>query len=187
MEWLQGARLDVLGLHPDQSQGAANAVDTTIKMLQKPEGQAFRDRLVGMGFNFEYELHAMSWLLPRQCSASIRIGPDELERVSGLPTLISAPPIGSPLAYVEERVALLASKLTPTSGRYFFWTDDMEEAGCRCGDCRRLTGSDQAMLIYNTFLRGVRRHDPEAVHCYLALITKRSSLPGMWDRRMASS
>ena len=73
------------------------------------------------------------------------------------------------LSFVEQRSALLASRLGFHGSYYHLWIDDTAKGGvCCCEHCRSLSPSDQALTVYHAILKGLRRHDPSAKLGFLA-------------------
>jgi hypothetical protein len=60
-----------------------------------------------------------------------------------------------------------AGLLRPTTGRYFYWLDDGQPM-CRCGKCRGLSDSDQALILENRLLAALRQADARATLAHLA-------------------
>jgi hypothetical protein len=71
------------------------------------------------------------------------------------------------LDIAAENALKFCRQLRPTTGRYFFWSDD-GQPWCRCPRCRELTDSDQALLFENHLLKALRGLDPRATLAHLA-------------------
>lgn len=131
------------------------------EFLRTEEGQAVRDRLVELGLEVEYELHAMVELLPRSLferdPAMFRANEDG-ERVADWNL---CPSNEEALRIVAENAAELSRELTPTTHRYYYWSDD-GKPWCRCLKCRGLNDADQSLLTTNAILAALRGHDPQA-------------------------
>ncbi len=167
---LKGTCINVLGLHPV---GGARADEKLRGFLTLFSSETFQEKLKKvreLGIAVEYEMHALSWMLPRDL---YEIHPEwfredkEKKRVRDFNMCVSNE---EALEYISGRAAELASLLRSDTGRYYFWIDDVKDAFCCCEKCRRLTPSDQAMLLYNAILKGIRRADPNARQCYLAYL-----------------
>lgn len=170
--WIRAARrarINVLGLHPADGAEAFGAIERLLhETVVSPSFRIAAGKLQKMGVALEYELHAMSWLLPR---TEFTAHPEwfRMDR-SGSRTADCnfCPSNEEALAYVERRAEELARALPfTTSHRYYFWQDDNCKK-CHCPVCRDLNPSDQALLIYNRILRGVCRADPEGMVSFLA-------------------
>lgn len=72
------------------------------------------------------------------------------------------------LELVVQNAAALAKQLYRSSHNYYFWLDDTKRGNCHCAKCRRLSPSDQQLLIMNRILAGLRQYDPDAKIAYLA-------------------
>ena len=55
-----------------------------------------------------------------------------------------------------------------SSNNYFFWTDDIKGAYCKCEKCKDLSPSDQNLILMNAIVRKLREKDPNAKMAYLA-------------------
>ncbi len=160
--------LNLIGIHPAGGVKAAYSLDRLLDFVQTPVFLDFARSLTRAGFSLEYEMHAMSWLVPRHL---LDTRPDwfrmnrQGERVNDFNVCPSNP---DALAFLGQRAAELASRLPFCSNRYFFWLDDVRDAACHCPHCRSLTPSDQALILTNQMLRGVRTVNPAAKMSYLA-------------------
>ncbi|NLO36831.1 MAG: DUF4838 domain-containing protein [Clostridiaceae bacterium] len=160
--------LNLVGIHPAGGVDAARSLERLLEFVQTPPFWDFAHRLTRAGFSLEYEMHAMSWLVPRDLLAA---RPDwfrmnrQGERVNDFNLCPSNP---DALAVLGRRAAELASHLPGSSNRFFFWLDDVKDAACHCPRCRHLTPSDQALILTNQMLRGVRTMNPAAKMSYLA-------------------
>ena len=165
---LQGSSVTTLGLHPVGGKKAHESLEALYQAVRCGEFDARFVQLRDMGIELEYEVHAMSWLLPRDLfeehPAWFREN-EEGERVADFNLCASS---AEALEYVAARAAELARVLRPTTHRYHLWIDDVRQSFCHCEKCRKLTPSDQALTVYNALLDGIRRVDPTATQCYLA-------------------
>ncbi|MBE6702876.1 MAG: DUF4838 domain-containing protein [Ruminococcaceae bacterium] len=165
---LCGSAIKTVGLHPVGGKKANESLEALFQAVKRGECDTKFEKLKQMGIALEYEVHAMSWLLPRELFAT---HPDWFreneagERVADFNLCVSAP---GALTYVADRAAELAQVLRPTTHRYHLWIDDVRNSFCHCEKCRNLTPSDQALTVYNALLKGIRRVDPLATQCYLA-------------------
>lgn len=161
-EWPELARdagLSVIGLHPTPEE--------VVRFVRTTEGRRTIERMVRLGLDVEYELHAMSYLLPRDLFPDRPTLFRRNEHGSRTPDSNLCPSSPDALAIVGERAAGLARTLRPTTGRYFLWPDD---AGpwCLCRKCAGLSPSDQAMIVTNEVLRAIRTVDARATVAFLA-------------------
>ncbi len=165
---LENSGLNLLGIHPVGGPQAADTLVEAIAFMSKAENLLLLDRYKDLGLEIEYEIHAMSWLLPRDLYEK---HPEMFRMdVNGTRTndFNLCTSNKDALDCIEERAERLAGIFVPTTDRYYFWTDDVKDMCCCCKECRKLSPSDQAMTIYNTILRGIKKANPQAMHCYLA-------------------
>ncbi len=162
--------INLFGIHPVGGQGSHNRVlDIALHGLPG-SGNAVKDRLIKNGIAFEYEMHAMSMLLPRELFDThpeyFRLDEDG-NRNADYNCCSSNE---DALEIISEKAAFIAKTLPPSDHRYNLWLDDVKDKCCHCKDCERFSSSDQAMRIYNAVLRGLRRVDPLATESYLAYV-----------------
>ncbi|AZN39017.1 DUF4838 domain-containing protein [Paenibacillus albus] len=160
--------LNLVGIHPGWGAGALKELEKTLEFVKTPSYKQFVERMKELNVDVEFEAHAMSWLVPRALFAEhpdwFRM--DETGKRNADFNLCATS--SEALAYLELRSEELARAVPSLTGRYYFWIDDVTGCACHCEGCRPLTTSDQAMIFYNRILRGIRRFDSEAQHCYLA-------------------
>ena len=165
---LQKTDVNVLGLHPPGGRAADQNLDKLLELMKTEEFQEKLTQVRALEIAVEFEMHALAWLLPRDL---FETHPDwfrmnrEGMRVNDFNMCVSSP---EALEYLRMRAKLLAQLLPSDTGRYYFWSDDVDGTFCSCEKCRSLSPSDQAMIIYNTILEGVRSADPDAKQCFLA-------------------
>lgn len=163
--------LTTLGLHPIPDIPAEDPRSAE-SLLRQMQTDAFRQNareLAARGIELEIELHAMHMLLPRELFSEhpewFRM--DESGTRTG--DLNCCPSSEEALAVVEQQAERLAEQIAPfsPSHRYSFWTSDSGKF-CHCEACRSLSPSDQALILYNRILKGIRKVDPQATHSFLA-------------------
>lgn len=165
---LKESGINVLGLHPIGGTHSNEHLQRFIELMKTEEFQAKLKEIREAGIAVEYECHALSWLLPRSLYEKhpdwFRM--DETgKRVNDFNICASN---SEALEYLSERAAELVMLLKSDTGMYYLWADDVEHAYCNCEKCRDLSPSDQALLIYNAILKGIKRVDKDAKQCYLA-------------------
>lgn len=157
--------IDILGLHPNPKDSSPERMR---QWFRRDENQRFLDLLTEYGVDIEWEAHVMSWLLPREHFETnphwFRMN-EGGKRTADFNLCCSC---ADALEVLRENARQLAQLLPSTSRRYHFWLDDVASGKCHCPQCRDLSAADQAMIIYNAILHGIRRFDPEATACYLA-------------------
>ena len=158
-----GIRL--LGLHP-------NPKDSSPEGIAAWYGEAENVRLLAVlraaGVQIEWEVHALSWLLPRSL---FETNPDYFrmnEEGQRTPDHNLCCSNEAALETLRRNAASLAALMPSDTHRYHFWLDDVSQCRCRCPKCEALTAADQALTVYNAILEGIRRTDPQAKQCYLA-------------------
>jgi hypothetical protein len=163
-DWPERARdvgLTTLALHHGRSVGEV------LKFVNSDAGQDALNRGRKLGLAIEFELHAMSDLLPRsmfkQDKSLFRMN-ERGERVSDFNLCIHSQPA---LDVVAENALVFAHKLRPTTDRYFYWGDD-GRPWCRCAKCRELSDSEQSLLLGNALIKALRRQTPQAQLAHLA-------------------
>ena len=166
-DWPERAKasgLTTVALHHGRS------VFEVIKFITSDAGQEFLARSRRLGLEVEYELHAMSELLPRwmfeEDKSLFRMN-EKGERVPDWNLCVHS---ARALEVASENAVAIARLLRPTTSRYFYWGDD-GRPGCRCGKCRELSDSEQALLLENHMAKALRRHDPRAQLAHLAYST----------------
>jgi hypothetical protein len=156
--------LTTVALHHGRS------VFEVIKFITADAGQEFLARSRRLGLEVEYELHAMSELLPRwmfeEDKSLFRMN-EEGERVPDWNLCVHS---ARALEVASENAVAVARLLRPTTSRYFYWGDD-GRPGCRCGKCRELSYSEQALLLENHMAKALRGHDSRAQLAHLAYST----------------
>ena len=167
-ERLEGSGLNTVGVHPAGGIDAHLTLAACIEFVKTERFRAFRSRMNRAGIAVEFEMHALSWILPRDLFAE---KPDWFrmeengERSPRFNCCASSP---DALAYIRDRAKTLARAFPSDTHRYHFWIDDAAEARCHCPLCRELSASDQALILTNAVAEGVRRADPEGKTAYLA-------------------
>lgn len=171
--WLKDAQslqLNVLGLHPPGGRDAARNLQKMLEDLRAPQIRRLLDRAQSMGLILEYEMHAVSYLLPRSLFAS---HPDFFrmdDKGVRTPDFNLCASSQQALEMLSENAARLAALLPTASHRYYFWLDDVTQSSCHCPRCRDLSPSDQQLLCVHAMLRGVRSVDPNASIAYIAYL-----------------
>ncbi|MBQ3638569.1 MAG: DUF4838 domain-containing protein [Clostridia bacterium] len=165
---LEKSGIDTLGVHPAGGIDAHLTLAACADFVKTENFLRFRERLNRAGIRVEFEMHALSWLLPRDLFSKHPAwfrADENGERTPRFNCCASNP---EALGYLRERTALLASLFPSDTHRYHFWIDDVAEAKCHCPACESLTASDQALILTNAMAEGVRRTDPEGKTAYLA-------------------
>ena len=138
-----------------------------VTFVQTSEGRTFLEGCRKLGIQVEHELHAMSDLLPRSLfdkDPAMFPMNEQGDRVRAFNLCIHSE---NAVRLVCENAVKYARLLRPTTGRYFYWIDDGQPM-CRCGKCRGLSDSDQALVLENRMLAALREADPRATLAHLA-------------------
>lgn len=172
-EWidlLERGGYNTLGLHfVPREKGRENTMEEYLEWLEK-DGHEMIRRIEARGIAVEHELHALTYLLPRE---EFEAHPEwfrvDTEGVR-TPKYNLCPSSAEALQRVEERTYALAKRLKQSGHRYYLWSDDATDSWCHCPLCRNRSNSDQNMIILRHILAGLRRYDAEAELCYLAYL-----------------
>ncbi len=167
LDWMKAGRLNVLGLHELPSKGNG-FTEKMLLWLEDTQNRALIEKFEKEGITVEFELHAMSWLLPREYFEKhpewFRINAEGVRTND----LNLCPSSAEALAVVRENSQKLAFLLKQNSKLYHFWPDDAISSVCNCEKCKSFSGSDQSVIIMNEILKGIREYDSEARLSYLA-------------------
>jgi hypothetical protein len=138
-----------------------------IRAVESDEGKKFLEECRRLGLEVEYELHAMSELLPRNLFAKdpalFRMN-DKGERTADANLCVHSTPA---LELIAERATSLCKTLRPTTGRYFLWGDD-GKPWCRCDTCRAFSDSDQSLILANHLWKVLKAGDDKTRVAHLA-------------------
>ncbi|MBQ5842908.1 MAG: DUF4838 domain-containing protein [Clostridia bacterium] len=160
--------LDTLGIHPAGGVDAHLTLEKFLFAQNDPTVFGFIDRLSSKGVRIELECHALSWLLPREMFAKnphwFRVN-ENGERTADFNM---CPSCGEALEYLAERTHRFAALISWNSSYFHLWIDDVASAPCMCEKCKSLSPSDQAMIIYNAMLKGLKAYRSDARLAYLA-------------------
>ena len=162
---VQDGGIGLLGLHPNPKDSSPEGIAA---WYAEAENARLLEKLRASGVQIEWEVHALSWLLPRSL---FETHPEYFrmnEAGQRTPDHNLCCSNGAALEELRRNAASLASLMPSDTHRYHFWLDDVASGKCHCPQCRDLSAADQAMIIYNAILHGIRRFDPEATACYLA-------------------
>lgn len=165
---LANAGVTAIGIHPPGGKVAAEQLKKLIERARTSEYRELIDYAHFRGLEVEYELHAASFLLPREYfsenPAYYRMNADG-ERTSDWNFCVTNK---EALDTVAKNAADLALSLYGSSHTFYFWTDDGHGIHCHCPNCRHLSPSDQSLITVNRMLCEIRKHIPDAKMAYLA-------------------
>lgn len=165
----RAAGADVLGLHPVGGNKATSSLENLLIWLKTDKGRRLLSYARSLGLEIEYEMHAASFLVPREMFSS---HPEYFREANGVRTndynfCVSSDEM---LRTVANRAAELVSKLDYSSHDYYLWQDDVDGGECGCEKCRTLSASDQSLIVANAIADELRRFDSSARVCYLAYL-----------------
>lgn len=165
----RAAGADVLGLHPVGGNKATSSLENLLIWLKTDKGRRLLSYARSLGLEIEYEMHAASFLVPREMFSS---HPEYFREANGARTpdynfCVSSDEM---LRTVANRAAELVSKLDYSSHDYYLWQDDVDGGECGCEKCRTLSASDQSLIVANAIADELRRFDSSARVCYLAYL-----------------
>lgn len=165
----RAAGADVLGLHPIGGNKATSSLENLLIWLKTDKGRRLLSYARSLGLEIEYEMHAASFLVPREMFSS---HPEYFREANGVRTndynfCVSSDEM---LRTVANRAAELVSKLDYSSHDYYLWQDDVDGGECVCEKCRVFSASDQSLIVANAIADELRRFDSSARVCYLAYL-----------------
>lgn len=156
IDWI--AKMKELGL---------NTISVCGKDYTSQEYLDFKQQCIDEGLDFEYEEHAMTWLLPRELFAEhpeyFRMDENGERQMTGN----GCPCCEEALKVIHSNVRKFAEQHMPTNHKYYFWLFDGGDV-CHCEKCRNLSASDQGLLFENEVIKALREFDPEAQLAHLA-------------------
>lgn len=165
----RAAGADVLGLHPVGGNKATSSLENLLIWLKTDKGRRLLSYARSLGLEIEYEMHAASFLVPREIFSS---HPEYFREANGVRTpdynfCVSSDEM---LRLMAKNAAALGRVLSPDTHDYYFWLDDAENSRCGCEKCRTLSASDQSLIVANAIADELRRFDSSARVCYLAYL-----------------
>jgi hypothetical protein len=176
-QWLSEAGLNVFALHNWRADNNHElSINEIIEYIQSYKGERYLAELKAAGMEIEYELHALSWLLPRKLYDRhpqwFRMNQEGIR----IPDGNFCPSNNEALEFIAENAVKLAQILKPTTNRYYMWPDD-GRFWCNCDKCRELSASDQNLITMNHILKALRRTNPGAMLACLAYMNTLNSPP----------
>ena len=149
----------------------ANPFKITVKEFIdfKTENQKIIDKLEKGGVAVVYQLHAVSYLLPREL---FKTNPEYFlsgENGEKSDKFNCCPSSGEALKIIEENAAKLAFLLKQKTNRYHLWADDDlgADVRCRCEKCKNLSAFKQNAIICEAIISGLKKYDKTAVNALL--------------------
>lgn len=165
---LRASGADILGIHPTGGLTAEKSLAELVSSLENEKFRVLVDYARDLGFEIEYELHAASYLMPRELFSEhpeyFRMNKNG-ERTSDFNF---CPSCEDAILLYAERAASLVKKLYRSNPRYYLWMDDNKDVFCHCPKCKHLTPSDQQLIVQNRVAKRLREENPHARVAYLA-------------------
>lgn len=161
-DWPERAKragLTTLALHPFPG--------VVTQWIQSDAGRRFLDKCRALGLEVEYELHAIRELLPRKL---FKEAPEMFrmdEKGQRTPDANCCVHSARGLEIIAGNAVETAKVLRPTTGRYFYWGDDVRP-WCQCPKCRGLSPADQSLIVENRICQTLRQTNPTAQVAHLA-------------------
>lgn len=131
------------------------------------EYYAFKQKCIDAGLDFEYEEHAMTWLLPRELFAEhpeyFRMDENGVRQPDGN----GCPSCQEGLEVLMSNVPEFVRTHKPTNHKYYTWLFDGGDV-CHCEKCKGYNVADQGLIFENHIIKALREIDPEAQLAHLA-------------------
>ncbi len=144
-----------------------NTISVCGKDYRSPEYAEFKQKCIDAGLDFEYEEHAMSYLMPRELFDThpeyFRMDENGVRQRTGN----GCPSNEEGLKVIMDNVAEFVEVHKPTNHKYYTWLYDGGDI-CHCEKCQGLTASDQGLIFENHIIKALREIDPEAQLAHLA-------------------
>ena len=160
--------VDTIAIHPGGGKTANESLQIMLDKLQNPSFTSLIDYALEKGLRFEYEMHAMRFLLP---ATEFDAHPEWFrQNANGERTTDYnlCPSNSEAVDYVAKKTVSLAKKLYKSSSRYYFWLDDARDCYCHCEKCKSLSPSDQQTIVLNAMIGKLKEYDENATLSYLA-------------------
>lgn len=161
--------VDVLGLHPAGGEESHIHIENMLALLKTNAYRSLLDYAIQRGLKIEYEMHAASFLVPREM---FERNPEYFrmdEMGVRTPKLNFCFSNEDAMALALDNAEKLAGSLYATQPNFYFWLDDdAKGSGCGCEKCRELSFSDQQLLFENRLAQRLRRVHPDAKVSHLA-------------------
>ena len=168
-EWvsrLRDAGINLLGIHADTVFEPLSQLE---KYVKSPQGSNLLRLCAENGIEVEYELHVLQSLLPRDL---FETHPEYFRMdTEGKRSQKYNICFTSEGAYrvIEQELKKVTEWLKPTTGRYFFWTDDVTDGFCHCPECEEYSASEQSLIYENRLLKMLRdQFGPKVTLAHLA-------------------
>lgn len=162
---LAAGGLNLMGIHADT---VFEPMDSLRKFINSDCGKYLLAACDSLGIQYEFEIHALEHLLPRELYNEhpeyFRMDA-EGNRVQQYNMCFTCEE-----AYDAIRTQMheWLTWLKPTTHRYLFWTDDINDTFCKCEKCSQYSCSELSLIYENHLIDIIREIDPEATVAHLA-------------------
>lgn len=160
--------INVIGIHSVGNCQAHLNLENDLKLFETQEYKSAVDYAKSHGIEIEYELHAVSYLLPRELfltNPEYFRADENGNRVEQSNFCASSE---QALEIIADNAVKLVKKLYGSSSNYFLWTDDIKGAYCKCEKCKNLSPSDQNLILMNAIIKKLKKEDENAKLAFLA-------------------
>ena len=164
--------VDILGIHPVGGTDATDSLKQLLGYLEDPSFCSLLDYAAERGLEIEYEMHAASYLLPRELFLEhpgyFRMDENGVR----VPDFDFCPSNEEGLALVAAHAVDLAHRLYRSRHAYYFWMDDGRNHACHCPKCRRFSASEQQLIALNRILQELKKTIPDAKMAHIAYVDR---------------
>lgn len=160
--------VSVIGIHCVGNLEAHLNLARDLNLFKSESFKKNIDYAKSKGIEIEYELHAVSHLLPRDL---FETHPEYFRADENGVRLKQANFCASSedgLEVIANNALLLVKDLYGSSNNYFLWTDDLKNGYCKCEKCKNLSPSDQNLILMNSIIKKLKKESPNAKIAYLA-------------------
>ena len=159
--------LDIISFHPVGGADAHKSLENMLLMFEDEKFTKLLDYIKECGMEIEYEMHAASFLMPRELFDThpeyFRF--DGEKRVRDINFCISNK---EAIELCVKNAVSLVKKLYKSNPVYYIWLDDVVGGNCKCEKCREMSISVQQLKIMNLILKEIKKEIPSARLAYLA-------------------
>ncbi|MHA1804107.1 MAG: DUF4838 domain-containing protein [Promethearchaeota archaeon] len=164
LQWMEKADLNLLGLHTFDK-------NELIKFINSEKGKKLFSEAKNLDIDIEFEVHALSWLLPKDKFKTTPTFFRENYKKFRTPDHNCCVSNENALELIQKNAKKLSEIIIPTTNRYYFWQDDGKDVFCHCDECRHLSASDQALILMNTIIDGIKEINSDAKLSFLAYLS----------------
>lgn len=160
--------LEIVSLHPAGGETAHESLEKMLSMLEDEKFRGLIDYIKESGMEVEYEMHAASFLLPRELFDAhpeyFRMD-ENGNRVRELNLCASNE---EAIDICVKNAIKLVGKLYRSNHTYYIWLDDVDGKCCKCEKCSKISSSTQTLKIMNRILKELKKEISDARLAYLA-------------------